>query len=328
MSLSMDDAVAVIRHCVDLGIAFFDTANRYATSEEKLGSALKPFRDQVIIATKTTERNAAGAAEHIDASLRRLQTDRIDLYQLHNLSNRDALAQALAPQGAYEAVLKAQATGKIRCIGFSSHSIGVALEAVKTGLFQTLQFPFNFIESDPLEELFPEASRRGMGIIAMKPLGGGRLERADLCFKFLQQHPHILPIPGVRETGEVDQIAALYRNPEPLSARDLEEIERIRSDLGAKFCHRCEYCLPCEQGVEIPRVLMLQVGQAKVVTPGCRGFNRDLQWKRWTGASIAPSASRNAPTTFRFAACSRRTSRCISIIYCLDSPQESAESAY
>ena len=89
--LSIEDAVAVVRHCFDLGITFFDTANMYPTSEEKLGIALKGVRNKVVIATKTAQRTAEGAADHLDLSLRQLQTDWIDLYQLHNVSNQEAL---------------------------------------------------------------------------------------------------------------------------------------------------------------------------------------------------------------------------------------------
>jgi hypothetical protein len=270
--LPREEAVSVVKHCFDLGITFFDTANMYPTSEEKIGIALKSNRNEVVIATKTTQRSAQGAADHIDLSLRQLQTDWIDLYQLHNVSNAEALSQVLAPQGAYEAVSKARDAGKIRFIGISSHSIATATEALKTGLFQTLQFPFNFIESDPADQLFPLASQNQVGLIGMKPLGGGVLERADLCFRFLQRHPYVVPIPGIRAEKEADEIVKLYRNPQPLSEADLKGIEQIRSELGEKFCRRCEYCMPCEQGVQIPSVFMLKAVVKRLSREGVKGW--------------------------------------------------------
>ena len=270
--LPREDAVSVVKHCFDLGITFFDTANMYPTSEEKLGVALKSVRGEVVIATKTAQRDAKGATDHLDLSLKQLQTDWIDVYQLHNVSNEEALNQVLAPQGAYEAVSKARDAGKIRFIGISSHSIATATEALKTGLFQTLQFPFNFIESDPADKLFPLASQNQMGIIGMKPLGGGILERADLCFRFLQQHRYVVPIPGIRAKKEADEIIELYRNVEPLSEADLKDIENIRSALGEKFCHRCEYCMPCEQGVQISSVLMFQAAAKRLSREGVKGW--------------------------------------------------------
>jgi len=270
--LPREQAVSVVKHCFDRGITFFDTANMYPTSEEKIGAALKTVRDQVVIATKTTQRDAAGAADHIDLSLRQLQTDWIDVYQLHNVSNPENLEQVLAPRGAYEAAVNARDAGKIRFIGISSHSISTAIQAVKTGLFQTLQFPFNFIESDPRQDLFPLAVQNQLGIIGMKPLGGGLLERADLCFRFLQQHPDVVPIPGVRSNAEADEIIELYQNPQPLSEADWKDIEAIRSNLGKKFCHRCEYCMPCEQGVQIPSVLIFQAAAKRLSREDVKGW--------------------------------------------------------
>jgi hypothetical protein len=270
--LPQEEAVAVVRHCVDIGITFFDTANMYPTSEVKLGAALAPIRDAVIIATKSANRDAQGAAEHIELSLRQLKTDRIDLFQLHNVSNAEALRQVLDTGGAYEAAARARDAGKIRFIGISSHSMATATEALKTGLFQTLQFPFNFIENDPADRLFPMAVRNRVGIIGMKPLGGGVLERAELCFRFLQQYPQVVPIPGIRSPREADEIVGFYRTPQPLAAGDLEAIESIRALLGKRFCHRCEYCMPCEQGVQISSVLMFQAAAKRLSREGVAGW--------------------------------------------------------
>lgn len=268
MALSMDEAVSIVKYCFDLGVTFFDTANMYLSSEEKIGTALEAVREKVVIATKTAQRDAKEVAAHIDLSLRQLKTDWIDLYQLHNVSNQETLKQVLAPHGAFEAARKACDAGKIRHIGISSHSIPTAQEALKTGLFQTLQFPFNFIENDPANELFPQARRHDVGLIGMKPLGGGLLERADLCFGFLQQHPDIVPIPGIRTKKEADEIIDLYANPKSLTKADLKEMENIRSVLGEKFCHRCEYCMPCEQGVQIPSVLIFQAAAKRLTREG------------------------------------------------------------
>jgi uncharacterized protein len=268
IALSMSEAVSIVKYCFDLGITFFDTANMYLSSEEKIGTALEAVREKVVIATKTTQRDAKEVAAHIDLSLQQLKTDWIDLYQLHNVSNQENLQQVLGPHGAFEAARRARDAGKIRHIGISSHNIPTALEALKTGLFQTLQFPFNFIENDPANELFPQARRHDVGLIGMKPLGGGLLERADLCFGFLQQHPDVVPIPGIRAKKEADEIIGLYASPKPLSKADLIEIENIRSVLGEKFCHRCEYCMPCEQGVQIPSVLIFQAAANRLTREG------------------------------------------------------------
>ena len=253
--VSFEDSVAVVKHCYKQGITFYDTANAYADSEKKIGTALESVRDQVFIATKTGNRDAEGAAQHIAYSLDNLKTDYLDLYQFHNISSDEELEKIMAPGGAMEAVKKAIEEGKIRHMGFSSHKIETGIKTCRTGLFSTIQFPFNFIEKEPQDELFQVARDLDMGIIAMKPLGGGLLERADLCFKFLQQYPDVVPIPGIMHQPEVDEILGIYQSPEPLNEDDLKEIDRIREELGKDFCHRCRYCLPCDQDVKIPEIL-------------------------------------------------------------------------
>jgi uncharacterized protein len=251
-------AVGVVRHCYARGVTFFDTANMYRNSEKMIGEALADVREKVVIATKSLRRDKAGAREHIELSLRNLNTGFIDLYQFHSVSKHEDLDKILAPGGAMEAVREAAAAGKIRHVGVTSHAIDVALKACRTGLFETLQFPFNFIEHEPAGELFAAAREQKMGIIAMKPLGGGLLRKASLCFKFLQQYPDIIPIPGISKTAEIDEIIELYHHRQPLDERDKADIEAIRAELGDKFCHRCGYCQPCEQGVAITDVMMFR----------------------------------------------------------------------
>jgi predicted aldo/keto reductase-like oxidoreductase len=258
MRVNLEEAKHIIKRCFELGIRFFDTAHVYGDSEEKIGSALEPVRDEVVLATKVWAKDAAGASKELAMSFDRLRTKRIDLIQCHNVSNQPDLDRVMGPGGAYEALAQAKAEGKVRAVGFSSHNPDIALQAIRTGKFTTLQFPFNFIEDDPQEKVFPAARKRGMGLIAMKPLGGGLLERADLCFRFLQRFPDVVPIPGVQSTEEIEQIVGYYRDRRPLGEHDLEQMQRIRKELGGRFCHRCEYCMPCEQGVQIPKVLLIK----------------------------------------------------------------------
>lgn len=266
MRVGLEEAKLIIRHCFQLGIRFFDTAHVYNDSEEKMGSALEPFRDEVVLATKVWAKDAAGAAKELALSFDRLRTRRIDLIQCHNVSNQEDLDKVMGPGGSYEILAKAKAEGKVGAIGFSSHNPDIAGKAIRTGKFTTLQFPFNFIENDPEEKVFPVARQRGMGIIAMKPLGGGLLDRADLCFRFLQQVPDVVPIPGIQSIKEIDEIVGCYQGRRPLSHDDREQMQRIRNDLGGRFCHRCEYCMPCEQGVQIPKVLLIK-SQVRRFTP-------------------------------------------------------------
>jgi predicted aldo/keto reductase-like oxidoreductase len=253
--LSFDEGVAVVRYGADRGLTFFDTAKLYRDSEKKIGKALEPVRDRVVLATKTTSRDAEKVRRDVASSLANLRTDRIDLYQLHNVSSPAFLERVLADDGAYQALAEARSAGTVGAIGVTSHSLETAVQACRTGLFDTVQVPFNFIEQEAARELFTAARAENTGIIAMKPLGGGWLDNARLCFGFLQQYPDVVPIPGIVRTSEVDEIVSLYDAPVRLTEADEAEMERIRAELGPRFCHRCEYCMPCEQQIQIPAVL-------------------------------------------------------------------------
>jgi predicted aldo/keto reductase-like oxidoreductase len=254
--LSVEEGARLVKYGYDQGINFFDTAYLYGDSEEKMGAALNGIRQGVVLATKTAIRDGKGALEQLEISLRRLKTDYIDLYQMHNISNQATMDQVLAPGGVREAMTKAQKDGKIRHIGFTSHNPDIARKICETGLFTTVQVPFNFIEKDPEEKCFSCARDNRMGIIGMKPLGGGLLDRPDLCFRFLQQYHDVVPIPGMQSKEEVDQNVLFYQDPKALTPKDLEDMEKIRTEIGTRFCHRCEYCLPCPEGVLIWRVLL------------------------------------------------------------------------
>jgi uncharacterized protein len=258
MRVSMNEAEVILRRCFQLGIRFFDTAHIYNDSEQKMGVALQPFRSEVVLATKVWAKTAREADEQLTMSFDRLGTARIDLIQCHNVSKQEDLDTIMGPGGAYEILAKTKAEGRVRAIGFSSHNPDIAIKAIDSGKFATVQFPFNFIESEPEKRVFPHAREHGMGIIGMKPLGGGLLDRADLCFRYLQQYPDVVPIPGIQSIDEIEEIAAHYEARKPLSRADREEMERVRTELGARFCRRCEYCMPCEQGVQIPRVLLVK----------------------------------------------------------------------
>jgi predicted aldo/keto reductase-like oxidoreductase len=251
------EAIRIVRRCYEWGVTIFDTANGYSTSEERIGKALAGQRDRVIIATKTPARDRATALEHLELSLRRLNVEVIDLWQLHNVSTFEVYEQLLGPGGALEAARQALEAGKIRHIGISSHSMDVALEAVPSGHFETVRFPFNFVTHEPAQQLVPLAREHDVGFIAMKPLGGGMLSDANLCIKYLLQFDNVVPDPGIEKIEEIEEIAAIVAGSWALSASEREEIERIREEVGVRFCRRCGYCEPCPEGVHISVIMNL-----------------------------------------------------------------------
>ena len=249
--LDRQAAVRVLRHAFERGINFFDTAYAYRDSEAKIGDAFKRQRDQVIITSKTLQRSGDKVREHIENSLKMLQTDYLDLYQLHQVAQDKDWQAVLAPGGALEEVIRARDAGKIRYLGVTSHSLPMALKLVRTGLFDTIQFPFNFIEDAAKHELLPIVREMGTGFIVMKPFAGGAIDNASAAFKFLRQHADIVPIPGFESTAQIDEVLSFYTTPNQVEARDLAVMERYRDELGKRFCRRCEYCQPCPQGVMI-----------------------------------------------------------------------------
>jgi predicted aldo/keto reductase-like oxidoreductase len=250
MRLDKMEAVKVLRHAFDRGITFFDTANAYRDSEEKMGIAFQGMRDKVVIATKTTKRDAAGIMDHLDNSLRMLQTNYIDLYQLHQVAQEKDWETLTGAGGGLETVVKAQKEGRIRCLGITSHSLPMAIKLVKTGLFSTVQFPFNLIETEAIS-LYETARELKMGFICMKPFGGGAIENAELAFKYLRQYPEVIAIPGCDSIGSIDNIVDIYSRPHLLEEVDKRRMEEYRCRIGKTFCRRCEYCQPCPQGVVI-----------------------------------------------------------------------------
>ena len=259
LRLESGEAEKIIRHAFDRGITFFDTANAYRDSEAKMGRAFAGIRDKVIVATKTMKRDGAGALEQLEQSLQRLQTDYIDLYQLHQVAQESVWQTITAPGGALEALQKAKEAGKIRFLGVTSHSRPMAIKLIQTGLFSTVQFPFNFIEEHAAGDLHPEARRLGLGILVMKPFAGGVIDNATVAFKFLRQFPDAIPLPGFDSIEAVDEVVSFYETPNRVSSEDEAMMDTYRRDLGQQFCRRCEYCQPCPQGVMITPAMGYQV---------------------------------------------------------------------
>lgn len=254
--LTDDEAVKIVKRCLELGINFIDTANVYTTSEERIGKAIKGCRDKVIIATKTMPRSQEEIEKNLDLSLKRLGTDYIDLYQFHGVNDQATLDKILETEnGLYTTFEKAKKSGKIRHIGITSHQIDAAKKQVETGYFETMMFPFNIITCEPAEELLPLCRKHDVGFIDMKPLAGGMLNDTPVALKYLFQFPDMVIIPGIQQEGEFEEIVKVYEGPHEMTDNETARMENLREELGTRFCRRCEYCQPCQQ--EIPISLLM-----------------------------------------------------------------------
>ena len=177
----------IVAKAFTLGVNYFDVSPRYGNSEDKLGPALKPFRKNCFLACKTRERDAKGARQNLENSLKNLQTDYFDLYQLHELSSVEEVEQAFGLGGAMETLVKAKQDGKIKHIGFSAHSVDAALLAMKNFDFDSILFPINFAcwnAGNFGSQVFAEAEKRGLGILALKSMALTTFhEKDNLIFK-------------------------------------------------------------------------------------------------------------------------------------------------
>ena len=248
--IPVEDAVYLLRKAYEHGITFFDTARSYSDSEEKLGKAFGDhgMRSRIYIATKTPAQNAADFWKDLETSLKLLKTDYVDLLQFHN--------PAFCPKpgdgsGLYEAMLEAKAQGKVRFIGITNHRIKVAMEAVESGLYDTMQFPFSYLAADPERELVEACRRADMGFIAMKALSGGLITNSAAAYAYLAQFDNVLPIWGVQKEAELDEFISYIDNPPELTDERNAVIEKDRKELAGSFCRACGYCLPCPSGIEI-----------------------------------------------------------------------------
>ncbi len=246
--VSRDEAILLLQRAYDGGMTFFDTARGYSDSEEKMGLALGNVRQKIYIASKTMAQTAEGFWKDLETSLRALQTDYLDLYQFHN--------PAFCPKpgdenGLYDAALKAKEQGKIRFVGLSNHRLGIALETVECGLYDTLQFPFSYLSSDADERLVRSCAKANMGFIAMKALSGGLITHAAAAYAYLADFAGALPIWGIQREAELQEILGFVHAPPVMTAEFQAIIQADRKALSGIFCRGCGYCMPCPVGIQI-----------------------------------------------------------------------------
>jgi uncharacterized protein len=247
--IGFEDAGYLLRKAYDHGINFFDTARGYTDSEEKIGAALSDVRKEIIIATKTPGGDKEAVLRDLETSLRNLRTDYIDIYQIHNPPN---LPDPDDPSGAFSGLLEARKQGKIRFVGITNHRLGVVLEAIATGLYDTVQYPLSALATDADIKVIEECRNHDLGFIAMKALAGGLLTNAASAFAFLRQYPNVVPIWGIQTESELDEFLGYEKQPPVLDKQMWQLIEQDRAALGGSFCRACGYCLPCPAGIPIP----------------------------------------------------------------------------
>ncbi len=246
--VSKEEAAHLLCKALENGITFFDTARAYSDSEEKIGYAFEGRRSEFYLATKTMAKTAERFWEDLHTSLKLLKTDHVDLYQFHN--------PAFCPKpgeedGLYDAMAKAKEQGKIRFIGITNHRLNVAHEAIDSGLYDTLQFPFCYLATEKEIELVEKCKKANMGFIAMKALSGGLITNSAAAYAYLDQFDNVLPIWGIQREKELDEFLTYVTNPPTMTKEIQELIANDREQLAGNFCRGCGYCMPCPAGIEI-----------------------------------------------------------------------------
>lgn len=252
--ISEGDAVRLLRRALDGGMYYFDTARFYTDSEAKLGAAFEfdradgyARRGDVIISTKTGATTAEGFWKDLETSLGLLRTDYVDLYQFHNLPFCPKPGDG---SGLYEAMQEAVRQGKVRHIGITNHRQHVALEAIESGLYETLQYPFSYLASESDHDIVRRTLAAGMGFICMKGLSGGLISHSATAYAWLAQYD-VAPIWGIQKESELDEWLSYQDNPPRLTDEMRATIEKDRRELSGDFCRGCGYCQPCPAGIQI-----------------------------------------------------------------------------
>lgn len=246
--VSQDTAEKLLLRAYEGGMRFFDTARFYTDSEKKMGQAFKGMREKVYIATKTAAVTPEAFWKDLNTSLENLQTDYIDLYQFHNPSFCPKPGDG---SGVYGAMLEAKEKGMVRHIGITNHRLAVAKEAIASGLYETLQFPFCYLASEKELELVQMCKEADMGFIAMKALSGGLITNSAAAYAYLAQYDNVLPIWGVQRMHELEEFLSYIKNPPVLTEELQKIIDEDRAELAGEFCRGCGYCMPCPVGIEI-----------------------------------------------------------------------------
>ena len=245
--VDMNTAVKLLRRAYEGGMTFFDTARAYSDSEEKLGEAFDGMRDKIFISSKTQAKTPEKFWSDLETTLKNLRTDYLDIYQFHCAS---VCYRPGDGTGMYEAMVEAKKQGKIRHIGITAHLIGVAEDIVKSGLYETLQFPFSYLANEREIKLVEDTEKAGMGFIAMKGLAGGLLTNSRACMAFMSKY-NALPIWGIQREEELEEWLSFFNEDIEMTDEIAAFIEEDQKSLQGDFCRGCGYCMPCSVGIQI-----------------------------------------------------------------------------
>ncbi|HOK29791.1 MAG TPA: aldo/keto reductase [bacterium] len=197
--LPQEEANSIVALAIDRGVNYFDVAPTYMDAEERLGIALKGKRNNIFLACKTGKRTKEEARKELENSLRLLNTDHFDLYQLHSMTTDEDFEVAMGPGGAMETFVKAKDEGLIRYIGFSAHSVEVALKLLDAFQFDSVLFPLNWVNyfnANFGPQVVEKAMAKGVARLALKAMAKtvipeGQSRKYEKCWYLPVDEPEL-----------------------------------------------------------------------------------------------------------------------------------------
>jgi len=272
--ISHQQVAVIIARARELGINWIETAYGYHDSEEKIGAAVAGDWSGLHIISKSSGGETEGFLNRVEESKARLRVERFDLYQFHGVDDQEYWRSVHARGGALAAARELKKQGLIGHLGVTTHNLDLALSMLEADWVESVQLPLSFLNTEVAASGFLDrAQEKRIGVLAMKPFAGGRLESSRLCLDYIYSLPSVLPVVGVEEVWQVEDLVERAEHPEPLTEADEREMQRIRDDLGRVFCRACRYCEPCPQEISIYQALYFpiyikQMGLARIIGGG------------------------------------------------------------
>ena len=292
-----DEGAQVVRRAAELGINYFETSNWYCEnrSEIKVAKGLKGLRDKVFISTKVKIGPAVTSDDvkrAFEDSLKRLEVDRVDFYQVWDFRWDDHEA-VMKKGGGLDTIEALRDEGLIGHIGMTSHESNEhVIELLDTGRFESVTLSYHLLNREK-EPVIEYAGERGIGVVIMTPLAGGLLatpsevlaelvgsrnaSNASAALRFVMSNPYVSTVPsGMTSVAEVEENVRTWADFKPLSAQELSQLSAALEEysaLGKQFCTACRYCMPCPSGVKIPKLF------------GIRNYDKVFGLHEWAARS-------------------------------------------
>ena len=221
-----EKACAIVHQAYAGGMNFFDTSHSKPVCEKRLGAALHGIRQNVILATKTAGQDLHEIRRDLDESLMSLESDTIDLFQLENPL---IVPKKNGMDGIYNELLLLKEKGIVKHIGIATENYDIAKEAIESGLYEVVQFPFSMISPDSVKALVKLCQEKEVGCIASQPLNGGVVNDIPLAFGFLYQFENVVPVWGTHTQEELQQILFFNDHPPVVDKSFEEEVQKVQN---------------------------------------------------------------------------------------------------